>query len=395
MAKAKTRRDFGCIRQVDSSARWQASYPNPDDKSRRINGPTTFADRDDAVFWLTTERRMIESGTWKHPQERRAAEVTLQTYGTKWLERHKVRDSTRNLYRARLEDLVFPALGHRRLSSLTSDDIENWHMRAVRDGSASSVGTAYTALSSMLSSAADAGVIARNPCRLKNVRGESNEGRTRAATAAELRLISKAMRPEYEALVLIAGWCGLRWGEVTGLRRSDVDLKAKVVTVYEAISVAREDRQPGAKRAGKPHAPAKFVRGKVKTSGSERKVDIPPHIIPAIRHHLDTYVDARVDALLFRSVRSKDRPVSGSTFHKWFREALAKADVPEMRVHDLRHTAATLAMETGQASGFDVMARLGHTSQKTAARYQHVQRDRQRNLAAALSDLAAAADLDL
>ena len=203
------------------------------------------------------------------------------------------------------------------------------------------------------------------------------------------------MQPGYEAVVLIAGWCGLRWGEVVGLRRRDVDLQQRVLEVYEAISVKRGRRQPGVSRAGRPHSNATFVRGDVKTAGSRRTVDIPPHIVPALTHHLNSHVDQSPDALLFPSVRSKDRPVSGSTFHGWFKAALKEAGVAEMRVHELRHTAATLAMQTGQASGFDVMARIGHTSPKTAARYQHVARERQRTLATELSEYARREDPDL
>lgn len=395
MARQRKRRDFGSVRQVQPSGRWQASYLNPQDRTQRINAPTTYADVGLAETWLNDERRKIELGIWTSPREREAASVTLEDYGRDWLEHHKIRDSTRSLYRDRLEDHVFPYLGNRRLSSLTTADLRGWYRERVGNASESSIGNAYTALSSMLSSALEDEVIDRNPCTLRGVRSTAAKIQTRAMSPRELRLTAEAMRPDYEALVLIAGWCGLRWGEVVGLRRRDIDLIDGVLSVYEAVSVTRVRRQRDGTRAGQAHKKANFVRGDVKTAGSRRPVDVPPHIIPAIKRHIDTYVDSNVNALLFTAVRSKDRPVSGSTFHTWFKAALSKADVPEMRVHDLRHTAATLAMQTGQASGFDVMSRLGHTSPKTAARYQHVQRERQREVAKALSDLAAGEVPDL
>lgn len=395
MAKRKKRRNFGSVRQVQPSGRWQASYLNPHDKSCRINAPTTYAEEDRAEAWLSNERSLIEKGIWTSPAERAASSVTVEVFGREWLEKHRLRDSTRNLYRDRLEDHVFPHLGGRRLSSLTTADIRSWHWERLQAASESSVGIAYTALSSMLSSAVKDGTIDRNPCTLTGVRKDTTNLQAKAVGAKELRLIADAMRPGYSALVLIGGWCGLRWGELVGLRRRDVDLEKNEITVHEAVGVERRRRKPGAPRAGQPHKKAKFVRGDVKTKGSRRIVDIPPHIIPAIQDHLDNYVEMHADALLFRSRKSADCPVSGSTFHTWYKAALAEAGVPEMRVHDLRHTAATLAMETGRASGFDVMARLGHKSTKTAARYQHVSRERQHGLATGLSELAAREDPDL
>ena len=328
MARQRKRRDFGSVRQVQPSRRWQASYLNPQDRTQRINAPTTYADEGLAETWLNDERRKIELGIWTSPREREAAAVTLEDYGRDWLEHHRIRDSTRSLYRDRLEDHVFPYLGDRRLSSLTTADIRKWRRDRTGAASETSIGNAYTALSSMLSSAVEDEVIDRNPCTLRGVRSTTKKIQTRAVSPRELRLTSEAVRPGFEALVLIAGWCGLRWGEVVGLRRSDVDLNDGVLAVYEAISVERGRRQPGGTRAGQTHAKAKFVRDDVKTAGSRRTVDVPPHIIPAIKHHLDTYVENRSDALLFKSVRSKDRPVSGSTFHPWFKAALAEAGVP-------------------------------------------------------------------
>ncbi len=248
----------------------------------------------------------------------------------------------------------------------------------------------------MLSTAVEDEIIDRNPCSIKGVYSTTPKRPTRAVTATELRRISESMPPGYEAAILIAGWCGLRWGEVVALRRCDVNLQDGVLVAYQAFSVQRGPREPGAPRAGRSHSKATFMRGNVKTTGSLRDVELPPHIVPALTHHLNSHVEQSPDALLFPSVRSKKSPsdkpkkypVSGSTFHKWFKTALKEAGVADMRFHELRHTAATLAMQTGQASGFDVMARLGHTSPKTAALYQHSSGTRQRGIADALSESA-------
>ncbi|HZL80835.1 MAG TPA: hypothetical protein VFC06_02665 [Demequina sp.] len=110
MATRQKRRDFGSVRQVQPSGRWQASYLNPQDKSRRINAPTTYAKEDRAEAWLSSERSLIEKGIWTSPLERAAASVTVEVFGREWLDEHRVRESTRVLYSDRLEDHVFPHL---------------------------------------------------------------------------------------------------------------------------------------------------------------------------------------------------------------------------------------------------------------------------------------------
>ncbi len=73
---------------------------------RRVNAPTTFAKEHTADAWLNDERRSIEMGTWKDPKQRAIDSETVSEYGRKWLEHHPVRESTRALYRDRLEDHV-------------------------------------------------------------------------------------------------------------------------------------------------------------------------------------------------------------------------------------------------------------------------------------------------
>jgi len=170
MTKRSKRREFGSIRLLDSSGRWQASYLNPRDKEHRINGPTTYAEQRHAEAWLNDERRKIELGTWTRPHERGAAAVTLEDFGHDWLKNHGIQNSTRNLYPDRLEDHVFPYLCDRRLSSLTTADIRKWRRDRKGAASESFIGNAYTALSSMLSSAVEDEVIDRNPCTLNRLR---------------------------------------------------------------------------------------------------------------------------------------------------------------------------------------------------------------------------------
>jgi integrase len=115
-------------------------------------------------------------------------------------------------------------------------------------------------------------------------------------------------------------------------------------------------------------------------------VTLPALAVAALAEHLDRYAAPGPDGLVFLSARGKY--LARSSFRRlvWL-PALQQAGLDGLRVHDLRHTAATLAAAAG-ATTKELMERMGHTSPRVALRYQHVMADRQAALAAALDDLA-------
>jgi integrase len=83
--------------------------------------------------------------------------------------------------------------------------------------------------------------------------------------------------------------------------------------------------------------------------------------------------------------------VHPNTIYRYWYAAREAAGRPDLRVHDLRHTGAVLAAQTG-ATLAELMARIGHSTPQAALRYQHAARGRDAKIAAALSELAAAGD---
>jgi integrase len=116
-------------------------------------------------------------------------------------------------------------------------------------------------------------------------------------------------------------------------------------------------------------------------------VAIPPHITPAVERHLAEYVGASADSLLFPAKRGGH--LQPSTFKLYFYKARAKAKRPDLRFHDLRHSGAVMAAQAG-ATLAELMSRLGHSTPAAALRYQHAAQGRDKAIAAALSQLAAA-----
>lgn len=121
---------------------------------------------------------------------------------------------------------------------------------------------AYSLLRSILREAEDEGLIDRNPCRVRNAGKVRRTRDIEPATPAELNKLLEL--PAKQGLpVVLAGWCGLRSGEVRGLRRRDLDLTEGVVRVRQAVT-----RTKGQVHVGAP-----------KTAAGVRDVGIPPHLI--------------------------------------------------------------------------------------------------------------------
>ena len=105
-------------------------------------------------------------------------------------------------------------------------------------------------------------------------------------TPPELAAAVAEMPEQYRAIVLLAAWCGLRWGEVIELRRREVSAGCEVLTIARAVT------HKGACRIDTPK------------SGKVRTVVIPPHIRSAVKHHLDGFAAGDgAEALLFPSAR--------------------------------------------------------------------------------------------
>ena len=157
----------------------------------------------------------------------------------------------------------------------------------------------------------------------------------------------------YRAMVLLATFASLRWGEVTALRRCDIDLS-------EGEGEGRVGRAFD-RRAGTrcPEVTGWPPRGR-----------LPAAIIPILQEHLAVFVAPAPGALLFTGV--KGGPLRRSNFNKMsaWPHAVRAIGAEGLHFHDLRHTGNHLAAVSG-AGLRDLMARMGHDSERAAIIYQH------------------------
>ena len=354
----------GTVRQLQSG-RWQARFRGTDDLLRPA--PVTFDTKLDANAWLRAQASDVKRGTWAAPTKSAAA-GTLTAYATTWLAGRDLKPRTRLLYRDLLDALILPGLGDTPLDRITPTTVRNWY--ATLDPSTPTRRShAYSLLRSIYSTAVADDLVLTNPCRIRGAGSSKTKHAPRVATLGELEVIVAAMPAHTRAMVLLAAWCGLRFGELVGLRRRDVDLASAVVRVERGVT-ARD----GQVWVGEP-----------KSEAGRRVVTIPPHLLPGLAVHLDEHVAGGPDALMFPA--RSGRHLASNTLRRPWAVAREAAGRPDLRFHDLRHTGATLAAATG-ATLADLMNRMGHSTPAAALRYQHAAADRDKAIALALSGFA-------
>jgi integrase len=231
------------------------------------------------------------------------------------------------------------------------------------------VAKAYRLLHAIFTTAVDQDrMVRRNPCRIEGAGQEESKERE-IVPLPVVFAIAKAVPVRYRAVVLLATFADLRWGELAGLRRENIDLDACEIRVVE--TVAELD-----KGGLLPETP--------KSRAGRRTVAFPAELVPELRWHLERFAEDGKRGVVF--VGPKGGRLRRSNFRKIWNQARTSVGLPDLHFHDLRLTGGTLSAATG-ASLKELMARLGHSSVRAAMMYQHATRDRDRAIAQALGAL--------
>jgi integrase len=226
------------------------------------------------------------------------------------------------------------------------------------------VAKGYRLLRAILNTALRDKRIKENPCQIEGADKESSPERP-VLSVAEVYRLADAIVPRYRTLILLATFGNMRWGELAGLRRRNLDLDAQSVRIDETV-----------------YELGPLVKGTPKSEASKRKIAIPELIIPDLRRHLEDFAAPGPDGFVFVGV--KGGQLRRSNFSKPWARALDAADLPRgIHVHDLRHTGNTFAAETG-ASLAELMSRMGHSSTRAARIYLHARQERDKEIATTL-----------
>lgn len=315
------RRRFGAIRKL-ASGRWQVRYRDQVTGQLRP-APQTFKTKTDAGRWLSMLEADMLRGTWLDPADgdMRFDELAERWFATKI----HLRENTKLQYRYLLDKHILPFFGERPIGSVTVLGVQTWlaDRHANTNLCANSVAKAYKVVRMVMDVAIDAGLILRSPCRVKGAATE-HLPEMRAATPEEVAAIVSVVEPRWQALVLMAAYSGLRWGELAGLHQKYLDPLHKKVRVVEQLL----------------EIDGRLNFSVPKTEAGTRTVVLPQFLVEVMIEHTARYSQPGRDGLVF--VMPEGTPLRGENFRRrvWYPAVTSVGDeglpLPRLAAHQ-RH----------------------------------------------------------
>ncbi len=320
--------------------------------------------------------------------------ITVAGFLTAWLDTVKstVRPRSYESYELHVRHHICPEIGNIRLSALRPGHVRGLFQRKLATGlSPQTVVHMRTVLNTALRQAIGDRLVSWNPVssvKRPKVRRRAYSPFTPEQARAFLAAADNARLGTAFAIRLSLG---LRRGEVLALRWCDIDLDALTIRVEQTIQRVR------AKVAGT----AGFQISEPKTEKSRRTLVLPAMLVPLLRRHRARQAQERLAAgtdwndalggLLFTTPRG--RPIEPRDVQTEFKATLAAAGLPDMRLHDLRHAAATFLIAQGLPLRL-VMEVLGHsTIALTANTYGHIERGMMADAASRMDALLTAENI--
>ncbi len=312
-------------------SRFRVGWMDPETKLQHYKGG--FRTRQDAARF---QRDIEVDGA--------PADVTLEGYAQKLFDSSfELRASTLYAYRNTWAKHVAHQLGRRRLVDLGTEDLRRYFTDL--DVGPSARASIYRVVAKVLNSAEREGVIGKSPLRPIRKPRDVRRREIELLPVEDIEALSVAIDPRYRLAVLLAGYGGLRGGEIGGLRLQDVDVQNCQLQIVQATA------RHGGQR----------VLGDVKTGASRRRIDVPRFLVDAVLEHVKLWETAD-DGRLFQT------PTNVLVVNQVLDNALDRAQAlafpngrSKIRFHDLRHTCASLMIQTG-AHPKVIQQHMGHSS---------------------------------
>ena len=344
--------------------------PDPATGKPRYRWHAAGASRSEAEKLLAEIVKRVHDGDYRAPDKITVGDYLLH----RWLpsKRTRVKPSTANSYERNIRLHINPNIGAIPLQRLQPEDLDELYVKLLTEGkrnggggglSAKSVRSVHATLQSALSDAARKGTVARNVADVADPPSISRSGRSISVwTGDQLRRFLDAMADhELYPLYPLAATTGMRRGEIAGLPWRNVDLDAARVTVNQQIVSVQY----------------KLIESDLKTPTSRRSIDLDPRTVAELRRHRRRQLEERMatgqrgdDGYVF--AKPGGSPIHPDLISQTFERAVAKLDLPRIRLHDLRHTHATILLQQNVHPKV-VSERLGHSSVAfTMTVYQHV-----------------------
>ncbi|MEP1125509.1 MAG: tyrosine-type recombinase/integrase [Ilumatobacter sp.] len=332
---------------------------------RRQRQVGNFATKREAQAALNEALAGLQQGTYVAPSKQ-----TVREFLDTWIDTVKpeLAITAWTNYREVLKSYVLPYIGSVRLADLSAMDLKRWHGELLdhgrRDGTplaVNSVKLAHRVLHRALADGVRWNVMPANPASSVRVpKGEHKEMSVWTSEEAR-RFLDSLEEDRLRGLWTLALHTGMRRGELAGLRWSDVDLDGGTLTIAQQRTTAGSKTVTMAPKAR-----------------SQRQLLLADPTVASLCEHLERQVIERFDAGVawvesgYVFVDESGEPLLPQRITKMFAAAIARADVPTIRLHDVRHTMATNALAAGVHPKV-VQEQLGHaTIAVTMDIYSHV-----------------------
>ena len=272
----------------------------------------------------------------------------------------RLREHTMRTKKYIVELKILPYFVNKRVNDITAADIRQWQNELIKMGySPTYLKTINNQLSAIFNYAVRYYDLKSNPCAKAGSMGKSKAEEMDFWTGEEFRkFIDSVMnkRLSYMAFMILY-WTGMRLGELLALNPKDVDLEKRTISITKSYQ-----------RLGK-----KDVITPPKTSKSKRVITIPEFLAADIKDYMDSLYDLQEDDRLF--------PITKYYLEHEMQRGIKESGVKRIRVHDLRHSHASMLIELG-FSPLEIANRLGHEKVETTLNtYAHLYPNKQTKLA--------------
>jgi integrase len=303
----------------------------------------------------------------------KGGERLFAEYAKAWVEQRLVKGrpltpATRQGYLALIRRQLGPALGGTKLRQITTERVRLWHAE-LATVSPDQATKGYRVLRAIMNTALNDELIGRNPCTIRGAGMEHAPERPMIETAMVLKL-ADAIEPRLRCLVLLAGFGGLRLGELLGMERRDIDqLHGTLTVVRQAHEITGQGR----------------ILTPPKSEAGRRTVALPAFVLKALEHHLHDHVTITRDAPVFTG--QSGLPLRRADVSAAWKAACTAVGLQGVHLHDLRHHAATVIARNPNVTLRELMATIGHSSPVAALRYQHATAERSKAIASYLDQV--------
>ena len=272
----------------------------------------------------------------------------------------RLREHTMRTKKYIVELKILPYFGDKRVNDITAADIRQWQNELIKMGySPTYLKTINNQLSAIFNYAVRYYDLKSNPCVKAGSMGKSKAEEMDFWTGEEFRkFIDSVMnkRLSYMAFMTLY-WTGMRLGELLALNPKDVDLEKRTISITKSYQ-----------RLGK-----KDVITPPKTPKSKRVITIPEFLAADIKDYMDSLYDLQENDRLF--------PITKYYLEHEMQRGIKESGVKRIRVHDLRHSHASMLIELG-FSPLEIANRLGHEKVETTLNtYAHLYPNKQTKLA--------------